>query len=499
LSAAFEIRAETREVLVDGNPAHLGARAFDVLAYLDTHRDRVVSKAELLEHVWGGLAVEEGNLTVQISTLRKALGAKAIATVPGVGYKLATASAPPGPKGPALPDKPSLAVLPFANLTGRAEQDYLVDGIVTDMISALSGVSGLFVIAATSSFAFKGQTVDLASVGARLGVRYLLEGAIQQSNEVLRITVQLVEAETGRTIWSERFPGRTGEVFDLQDRITEMLCGVIEPTLIVTEAGRVATKPTENMAAYDVCLQAVPLALRPASETDFRKAIDLLNRAIALDPDYALAKAWMCRAYLAARSSRWITKAEIIAIDPLAAELLRANRQDPLVLAFAAYLRAYLDTDRAGALHAIRLAVKRNPNSVLILNAAGWVEYYALNFDAAIAHFSRAVRLDPLGHVGALSKLGWGYAEFLSGRHERAATIFEGSLADDGPNGGNLEGLIACYWHLGRTSEASDLKAQMLELFPDYSRNRSIADVAIRDPRYLAMFGDALAGAGLPA
>jgi TolB-like protein/Tfp pilus assembly protein PilF len=493
-----QILPDAREVRIDGAPVTLGARAFDVLAHLHANRERVVSKAELLETVWGGLAVEEGNLTVQISALRKVLGAKAIATVPGVGYKLALGTAPAPATGPALPDKPSLAVLPFVNLTGRPEQDYLVDGIVTDLISALSGVSGLFVIAATSSFAFKGQTVDLAAVGTRLGVRYLLEGAIQQAGDALRITVQLVEAETGRTIWSDRFTGSTAEVFDLQDRITEMVCGVMEPTLIVTEAGRVATKPTESLAAYDLCLRAVPLALRPSGEAEFRKAVDLLNRAIAFDPGYALAKAWTCRAYLAARASRWVTKEEIIAIDPLAAELLQSHRQDPLVLAFAAFLRGYLGTDRSGALHAIRFAVKRNRNSVLILNAAGWMEHYALNFDAAIAHFSRAVRLDPLGHVGAHSKLGWGYSEFLLGQHDSAAAILEDSFAEEGPNGGILEGLIVCYWYLGRKDEARALVAQMLQLFPDYSRNRTLADVGIRDPRYLTKFGDALAGAGLP-
>jgi DNA-binding winged helix-turn-helix (wHTH) protein len=142
--AVFEIRADTREVRVAGAPVALGARAFDVLAYLEAHSDRVVSKAELLEQVWGGLSVEEGNLTVQISALRKALGAKAIATVPGVGYKLAMgASEAPKPEGPALPDKPSLVVLPFANLSGTAENDYLVDGLITDIIASLSRLSGL--------------------------------------------------------------------------------------------------------------------------------------------------------------------------------------------------------------------------------------------------------------------------------------------------------------------------------------------------------------------
>lgn len=150
------LRADTRDVLIDGTPIVLGARAFDVLALLDANHDRLVSKAELLEQVWGGLAVEEGNLSVQISALRKALGAKAIATFPGVGCRLAVGAAPPPvPTGPALPDTPSLAVLPFANLTGHPGWDYLVDGIGTDLIGALTKISGLFTIAATSRFAYR--------------------------------------------------------------------------------------------------------------------------------------------------------------------------------------------------------------------------------------------------------------------------------------------------------------------------------------------------------
>jgi TolB-like protein len=196
--AQIDISAATREVRIDGTAVALGARAYDVLAYLDAHSDRVVSKAELLEQVWGGLAVEEGNLTVQISTLRKALGPKAIATVPGMGYKLAVEAKPDArPDGPALPDIPSLAVLPFSNLTAKPDQDYLVDGIVTELIAALTKVPGLFVIAATSSFAYRGRAVQLADVGRELGVRYVLEGSVQQAGTALRITVQLVEAATG--------------------------------------------------------------------------------------------------------------------------------------------------------------------------------------------------------------------------------------------------------------------------------------------------------------
>ncbi len=497
--AGFTLRPDTRDIVLDGTPVTLGARAFDVLAYLDTHRDRVVTKSELLEHVWGGLAVEEGNLTVQISTLRKTLGAKAIATVPGVGYKLALEATPSQtPTGPALPDIPSLAVLPFANLTGRPEQDYLVDGIVTDLISALSRVSGLFVIAATSSFSFKGRPIDLDEVGRKLGVRYVLEGAIQQAGETMRITVQLVEAETGRTIWSERFAGNTADIFDLQDEITEMVCGVIEPTLREAEADRSASKPTTSLAAYDLCLQAIPLALRPSTISEFRRAVDLLDQAVALDPDYALAQAWKCRAFMTARATRWISKAEVDALDPLAEALLRHHKQDPLVLAFAAYTRAYLNHDRDSALRSMRRAVKMNPNSVLILNAAGWTEHYEFNNTVAIEHFRRALRLDPFGHVGADSRQGWGIIELLEGRYDASVPILEDSLADDTGNVGTVSALIAAYWHIGREAEARALVPKLLEMKPDFSRTRTLNDIAMREKHLLERVNDAFKAVGLP-
>jgi TolB-like protein/Tfp pilus assembly protein PilF len=498
--AAYRLDTDRRVLLIDGSPVNLGARAFDVLSYLQSHSDRVVTKAELLEKVWGGLAVEEGNLSVQISTLRKALGPKAIATVPGVGYKLAVGAAKHQtvPDGPDVPDIPSLAVLPFANLTGQTGQDYLVDGIVTDLIGALTKISGLFTIAATSSFVFKGQTVDLSEVGQRLGVRYVLEGAVQQAGDALRISVQLADASSGHTIWSERFQGATADVFDLQDQITEMVCGVIEPTLLEAEANRSAAKPTTDMAAYDLCLQAIPLALKPRDVSEFRKAVELLDQAVALDPEYRLAQAWTCRAFMSARAPRWVSKDEVEAFDPIAEALLRNHRNDALVLAFAGFMRGYLDRDRDGAVRATRLAVKLNPNSVLILNAAAWTEHYVLNHDRAMEHFRRAVRLDPFGHIGSNSRLGWGIAEYLAGRLENAVSVLEESLADDTANAGTIQCLIPAYWHLGREAEARALVPTLLELMPDFSLEREINAISIRDPAVLQQVRDAMEAVGLP-
>lgn len=179
--------------------------------------------------------------------MRKVLRAKSISTVLGVGYKLTLGnSQPPATRGPVVPDIPSLAVLSFANLTGQASQDYLVDGIATELIGALTKISGFFTIAATSSFAYKGRAVQLADVGRELGVRYVPEGSIQQSGQLLRISVQLIEAATGHVIWSDRFNGALDEIFELQDRLTESVAAAIEPTLRSAEALRSREKPQSS-------------------------------------------------------------------------------------------------------------------------------------------------------------------------------------------------------------------------------------------------------------
>lgn len=198
----------------------LGARAFDVLMCLIEQRDRVVSKEELLQRVWPGRVVEENNLTVHVSTLRKLLGPHAVSTVPGLGYRFTASLAEPADAPPshtaavtdeaalALPDKASIAVLPFANLSGDPEQDYFVDGVVDDIIAALSRVRAFFVIARSSSFSYKGRAVDIKRVGRELGVRYVLEGSFHKAGQRLRISAQLVEAEAGRHVWGDRFEGQ---------------------------------------------------------------------------------------------------------------------------------------------------------------------------------------------------------------------------------------------------------------------------------------------------
>lgn len=466
-SPPLVIRPDTRDVLLNGVAVALGARAFDVLAYLDTHSERVVSKRELLEQVWGGTVVEEGNLSVQISTLRKVLGARAIATVPGVGYKLALGAPVQPASGPALPDKPSLAVLPFANITGKAANDYLVDGIVTDLISSLSRISGIFVIAATSSFALKGQVVQLKDVGANLGVRYVLEGSIQKAGGMFRITVQLVEAESSHAIWSERFTGPEAEIFELQDRIAEQVAATVEPEVLRAETSRAATKPTEDLQAYDLCMQAFPYVHRLLTLADFEAAKALLIRALDRDPCYAQAKALICRITMEARSARWITIEQAREALPLAESVLADPRNDALALAFAGHAIAFLGRDTARAMHILKQAYGMNPNSSHVLNAAGWVHAYAEDHAIAIDRFSRSIRMNPLDPIIGQARCGLGIALVQANRVPEAIVALEQAHAEAPEYTTIAMALLWAYWLEGRLDLVDRFGAEVLASDPD--------------------------------
>lgn len=487
---------------MNGTPAALGARAFDVLAFLDAHSDRVVSKAELLDNVWGGLAVEEGNLTVQISALRKVLGARAIATVPGVGYKLPTgrtsASISGSAPGPTLPAKPSLAVLPFANLSHDTAADYLVDGIVADLISAISRVPGIFVIAASSSFKYKGQALSLADVGAELGVRYILEGSMQVGGERLRITCQLVEAESGRTLWSERFSGTNADVFDLQDQITERTAAALELNLIMAEAGRARAKPTGSIKAYDLCLQAAPLVMRVSTKADFDAANALLDEALALDPGYSYAQGLKVRAHVMAAGSRAITHDHGREKLEMAYSLLNGRGTDPLVLSYAGHMVAYLGNDHEQGYRAIQVAKGLNPNSVLVRVSSGWVGAYMGRYADAIEDFEWAYRLNPLDPNLGHCRSGHGYALMGLGRYAEAVARLEEAQADDPGFGTTTQALAAAHMLAGETDKGRTIMAVYRKMAPDYSLARYHATTPFIETNLREAVAGALRDAGLP-
>ncbi|MBA3910960.1 MAG: hypothetical protein C0524_14075 [Rhodobacter sp.] len=489
-----------RAVRIDGETRQIGARAFDVLAYLNAHSGRVVTKAELLEHVWADLNVEESNLTVQIAALRKLIGARAIATVPGVGYQLTLATRPSADpaKTLPLPDKPSLAVLPFANLTGDAGKDYLVDGIVADLIVALSRIPVFFVIAASSTFTLKGRSVDLAEVGQQLGVRYVLEGSIQQAGSQLRINTQLIEAETGLMIWSNRFSGTLAEIFELQDAVTEQVAAAIEPTVIIAEQRRASAKPTSDLSAYDLCLQTLPKLHRLRDFASFVAAQTLLERALALDPGYTHAKALVCRLNVAARSERWLSVEEAASCLPLAEDVVTDHRNDAMALAFAGIAIAFLGKQQQRGVHILRQAYALNPNSSHVLYASGWAHSYVGDEVTAVDHFNRSLRINPLDPMIGHIRCGLGGALLALGRTEESVATLEKAMVEAPEYTASWMGLAIGYWELGRVEEARRFGQKLLAREPGMTISTTIRDSPYLAPGMLGMTERGLRGSGIP-
>ena len=284
-------------------PMAVGSRALDVLDVLLDRAGNLVLRDELMAAVWPATAVEDTNLNMQIAAIRRILdeartGRSCIQTIPGRGYRFAvpvtrvvadtSARQPSG--APPLTDKPSLAVMPFQNMSGDPEQEYFADGMVEEIITALSRITWLFVIARNSSFTYKGQAVDVKQVGRELGVRYVLEGAVRKAAGRVRISAQLIDAANGAHLWADRFDGSLEDVFELQDRVAFCVAGVIEPTLQAVETARSADRPTNDLAAYDLYLRAYEMYFSSAQEIP--EALRLLERAIERDPRYGPALAW---------------------------------------------------------------------------------------------------------------------------------------------------------------------------------------------------------------
>lgn len=470
---ALQINGSNRSVTLDGEPIALGARAFDVLSFLSTNAERVVTKEDLLDHVWSGVLVEESNLTVQIAGLRKALGKDAIKTVPGVGYKFTlgaqtdTIEATANNDAPPVPTIPSLAVLPFANLTGDDGNAYMVDGIVNEISSALARVSSFFVISNTSTFTYRGKAVDLAEVGRDLGVRYILEGSIQKAGDRLRIFTNLVEAKTGHMIWQDRFDGSTEDIFDLQDTVAESVAAAIEPKLIWAEAARARAKPTESLAAYDLCMKAAPMVYRQNSLSDLEEGLALLRRALVLDPNYIQAKALICCAHTGAFATRWWSYEKAQGALSFAKEVLNEDPDDAIALAYAGHYLAYLGRDTKTGLTALQKANTLNPNSATIAMLLGWVHNYRNENDDAITHLERALRISPLHPQIGIFTSGIGNALFQKGAFDEARQHYEKALTQYPEFATAHMGLMAIHWKLGNLTKSAEMAEYFRSKVPD--------------------------------
>jgi TolB-like protein/Tfp pilus assembly protein PilF len=428
----FRLDVDRRELFRDGTPVQLGSRALDILCVLASANGEVVGKDELMRRVWPDVVVEEGNIQVHVSALRKALedGKNAqtyVVTVPGRGYRLVglqTVSSVGGSNHAGrtltVPDKPSIAVLPFTNLSGDPEQEYFADGMVEEITTALSRIRWLFVIARNSSFIYKGRAVDVKQVGRELGVRYVLEGGVRKAANRVRITAQLIDVSSGAHLWADRFDGSLEDIFDLQDQVSASVVGAIARELEQAEIERAKRKPTESLDAYDYFLRGMANTHQMTREA-YGEALRLFNKAIGLDPSFASAHGGAAYCYSLAKSIGWRTNREEIAeAARLARRAVELGKEDAVALAIGGIALAYVvgDVEDGGA--AIDRALMLNPNLAAAWHFSGWVRVYLGEPDAAIEHLTHAMRLSPLDPYAVGMNTAMAFAHFFAGRYDEA-------------------------------------------------------------------------------
>jgi len=385
-------------------------------------------------------------------------------------YRVGSSSAAKQPKSPAaalpLADKPSIAVLPFANMSSDPEQDYFADGMVEEIITALSRIRWLFVIARNSSFTYKGQSVDVKQVGRELGVHYVLQGSVRKSSNRVRITAQLVEAETGAHLWADRFDGLMEDVFDLQDRVALNVASVIEPVLQSAETSRSVARPTTDITAYDLYLRAYATHLSAGPQSG--GALQLLDQAIERDPYYgpALALAAVCygrRYTLGGSEDREADEGKAAA---LARRALQVTADDPAVLANAAYALTFLGEDIGAMIALVDRALALNPSFARGWYISGTLRLLADQLDTAIEHAENSLRLSPRERVGWAHYV-IGAAHFFSQRFEEGVPKFLLTMQED-PSGTTCYRILAaCYAHMGRLKEAREVVARLRVITPN--------------------------------
>jgi TolB-like protein/class 3 adenylate cyclase len=381
----------------------------------------------------------------------------------GTGPSEATAGGAANPPL-ALPDKPSIAVLPFQNMSGDPEQEYFADGMVEEVITALSRIRWLFVIARNSSFTYKGQAIDVKQVGRELGVRYVLEGSVRKGGNRVRITAQLIEAETGAHLWADRFDGSLADVFDLQDQVATGVAGVIEPTLQAAEIRRSSERPKSDLTAYDLYLPALS-AITSGEKTGYIEALDLLGRAIERDPHYgpSLASAALC--HTAFHVSGWTHDPDASRQQgvELAHQALHYGGDDAGTLGRAAYVLGHLGEDIDAAIALIDQSLQINPSFAYGWQRSGWLRLWAGQPDLAIDHFETALRLNPRDPAPA-TLMGIGVGHFFARRLEDARAMLLRSLQLQPGWVPTSRFLAACYAHLRRLDEAREIIEQLRAL-----------------------------------
>ena len=515
----YALDADRRELSHGGQTVRLEPQAFDLLEYLIRNRERVVSRDDLLAAIWSGRIVSDSAMATRINAARCAVGdtgkaQRLIKTVPRKGIRFVGIVREDGISAilgkdvssrsttpyPPLPDKPSIAVLAFTNMSGDPGQDYLSDGITEDIITELSRFSELLVIARNSSFQYKGKSVDIRQVGRELGVRYVLEGSIQRAGDRIRISAQLIDATTGAHRWADRYDRKLDDTFAVQDEVVRTIVAVLAVHVNKAETERALAKPPAVWLAYDHYLRAAhTLALVNSSfnKVELLQARRSLDRALAIDPNYARARAALSRSSMELWIRRWDDDCS---------------------------WTAAIDAAYQSAREAVRLA----PNLSDAYVALGWALSYMRQHEAAITEFERAtqlnpnftdyhfafallvagepakaiqtleahMRLDPFYQARTPAMLGFAY--YLLGRYLDALPHLQ-EAASRAPNHGHSRRyLAATYAQLGQLDRARDEAAEALRIEPWFTINQGIFATICKRPEDAEHFSKGLRKAGFP-
>jgi adenylate cyclase len=415
-----------------------------------------------------------------------------------VGTTSASFTPPNSPDAPSLPDKPSIVVLPFTNLSEDPDQTFLAEGIVDEVTSGLSRFRSLFVIARSSTLAYKERAADVKRISRELGVRYVLEGTMRRSGDRVRITAQLIDGQSGSYIWADHYDGEITDLFDLQDRITESIVGALQPTIRSSEIERARRKRPGNLHAYDYVMRALPSIWAVERATN-DEALGLLEQAMALDPSYALPKALAAWCHGQRVPFLWTNhpEEERSAALRLAKEAARLDSDDPLVLTILASAHA-VGREFTEAVPLIDRAVQLDPNSAWAWHHSGWIRNFLNEPDLAIEHFQRSIRISPLDPYNFNAAIGIGIAHFHAERFAEAASWVRRGIAEKPSATWAWRIVAAAYANLGRSDEAREALTHLVQAHP------GITIAAIKQasmppsPSFQHALFDGLRTAGLP-
>ena len=497
----FQIDQGAQVLLRDGEPLAVGQRGVMLFEALLSRPGEVVTKSELMDAAWGGAAIEESNLTVQVAALRRALGPSPaggdwIVTVPRVGYRFVSPSSSAAPAGN---EQPSIAVLPFVNLSSDPEQAYFADGLAEEIIVALGKLRGLVVIARNSSFAYRGSDVDVRKVGSDLDVRYVLSGSVRRGGSRLRMSAQLADGESAAQLWAETFDRELADVFAIQDEVTRRIVDALKLKLTPAQAAQATGGGTSDVGALDLLMRSRALLAGPTQNLKvYKHSTDLIRRAIERDPSYVDALGALALVHNMDYVNRWTDEPdrslkEARRLGDRMLELAPEHAGGHFVSALTAMFAR--DFDRFRRETAIVVAL--NPDAEIASNLQGHLCLANEVPLEAIPHFERCMRLDPSLGTTLVCLQFLGRAYFYAGRYETAVALFRERILMMPETDASRGYLAAALGHLGRLDEARQVWAELMTINPNYAMAERLNRTAVQ-PRQIEMVLDGARKAGLP-